>query len=102
MSAVLFLQTKPNIQYISNTKHQLSADNVKNIFGHKWITHTMYLKKKILPFTTFRGGGVVRTKDINSQLFFLNEYIPNINFVKSWFLLDWFITFVITHPYSSD
>ena len=46
MSAVLFLQTKPNIQYISNTKHQLSADNVKNIFGHKWITHTMYLKKQ--------------------------------------------------------
>ena len=49
MSAVLFLQTKPNIQYISNTKHQLSADNVKNIFGHKWITHTMYLKKKFCP-----------------------------------------------------
>ena len=42
MSAVLFLQTKPNIQYISDTKHQLSAENVKKIFGQKWITPAMF------------------------------------------------------------
>ena len=82
MSAVLFLQTKPNIQYISNTKHQLSADNVKNIFGHKWITHTMYLKKKFCP-SQLLGGGVVRTKDINSQQFFSNEYFPKLLFLNS-------------------
>ena len=30
-----------------------------------------------------KGGGVVRTKDINSQLFFSNEYFPKLLFLNS-------------------
>ena len=31
--------------FTCDTKHQLSAENVKNIFGHERITHAMYWKK---------------------------------------------------------